>query len=285
MNALIIGCGYLGGALAARLLAAGRTVHGTVRAPAGVERLRALGISPLTLQVENPHSYGPLHATLRGTGPWEAFYCVPPGTGDDPRGDVARIAAVLAQHGVLRAVLTSSTAVYGDRGGEPVDADTPAAPTDGRGRRLKDIEDAWLSLGERARIVRLAGLYGPGRIVGMSTLLQGQSVGGDPEDLLNLIHVEDAAALLQAVAEGQGAAAIELGADGLPLRRRDYYRHLAARLGVPCQFGRADDTVGLARRRSGSRACRIDPTCARTGWQPRHRDARPALDQLLASRR
>lgn len=284
MNALVIGCGYLGGVLAARLLAAGCAVHGTVRAPAGFERLHALGVSPLALQVEDAHSYGPLRATLRGDGPWQAYYCVPPGSGMDTAGDVARVAAVLAEHGVPRAVLTSSTAVYGDRGGGPVDADTPAAPTDGRGRRLKDIEDAWLSLGGHARIVRLAGLYGPGRIVGMGTLLRGQRVGGDPEDLLNLIHVEDAAALLQAVAEGEGAAAIELGADGVPLRRRDYYQHLAALLGVPCRFGQADDTVGFARRRSGSRACRIEPTCARTGWRPRHRDARQALEGLLAVR-
>jgi nucleoside-diphosphate-sugar epimerase len=132
--------------------------------------------------------------------------------------------------------------------------------------------------------VRLAGLYGPGRIVGMTTLLHGQGVGGDPEDLLNLIHVEDAAALLQAVAAADSSASIELGADGVPLRRRDYYEHLAMRLGVPCRFGRGEDTVGFARRRSGSRACCIDPTCARTGWRPRHRDARLALDQLLAAR-
>ncbi|MCG3144313.1 MAG: hypothetical protein HONDAALG_01732 [Gammaproteobacteria bacterium] len=284
MNSLIIGCGYLGRALAARLLAAGYPVHGTARQPAGVERLRALGVSPLTLQVGDPHSYGPLRATLHGHGPWHLYYCVPPGTGPNPPGDVARLAAVLAEHGPRRAVLASSMAVYGDRGVDAVDADIPAAPADGRARCLKDIEDAWLSLGGSARIVRLAGLYGPGRIVGMTTLLQAQSVAGDPEDLLNLIHVEDAAALLQAVAEEDGAATIELGADGLPLRRRDYYQHLAARLGVPCQFERADDTAAIAGRPGGARACRIDPTCARTRWQPRYRDVRLALDQLLTSR-
>ncbi len=284
MNTLIIGCGYLGRALAARLLAAGYPVHGTVREAAGFERLRALGVSPLTLQVDDPHGYGPLRATLHGHGPWRLYYCVPPGTGLDPPDDVARLAAVLAEHGPMRAVLASSMAVYGDQDGDSVDADSPAAPTDGRGQRLKHIEDAWLSLGGSARIVRLAGLYGPGRIVGMTTLLHAQRVCGDPEDLLNLIHVEDAAALLQAVAEVDGAATIELGADGLPLRRRDYYEHLAARLGVPCRFGRADDMAAIAGRRSRSRACRIDPTCARTRWQPRHRDARLALDRLLAPR-
>lgn len=284
MSALIIGCGYLGQVLAARLLAGGCPVHGTVRAAAGFERLRALGVSPLTLQVGDPHSYGPLRATLRRRGPWHVYYCVPPGTGPTPSADIARLAGVLAEHGPRRAVLASSTAVYGDRGGDPVDAATPAAPTDGRGQRLKDIEDAWLSPGGSARIVRLAGLYGPGRIVGMTTLLHGQRVAGDPEDLLNLIHVEDAAALLQAVAEGDGAATIELGADGLPLRRRDYFEHLAARLGLPCQFGHPEETVGFLRRRRRAPACRIEPTSARTGWRPRHRDALRALDHLLASR-
>ncbi|MCG3202928.1 MAG: hypothetical protein NFCOHLIN_02814 [Gammaproteobacteria bacterium] len=284
MNALIIGCGYLGRALAARLLAAGYSVHGTVREGTGVERLRTLGVSPLVLQVGDPHSYGPLRTTLYAHGPWHVYYCVPPGTGPDPPADIARLAAVLAEHGPRRAVLASSIAVYGDRGGDSVDAATPAVPTNGRGQCLKHIEDAWLPLGGGARIVRLAGLYGPGRIIGMTTLLHGQCVAGDPEDLLNLIHVDDAAALLQAVAEGGGAATIELGADGLPLRRRDYFEHLAARLGLPCQFGRAEGTVGLVPHHRRSRACRIDPTCARTGWQPRHRDALRALDHLLALR-
>jgi nucleoside-diphosphate-sugar epimerase len=163
-----------------------------------------------------------------------------------------------------------------------VDADTPVAPADARGQRLLAIEQAWLTLGRSARIVRLAGIYGPGRVIGMTTLLHGQRIGGDPDDLLNLIHVEDAAALLQSAAESDGAAAIELGADGTPLRRRDYYDYLAARLRVNCQFGEADDTVEFARRRAGSRACRIAPTCARTGWQPHHRDARVALERLLS---
>jgi nucleoside-diphosphate-sugar epimerase len=281
VNALVIGCGYLGRALAMRLLAAGHSVHGTVRAVEGFERLRALGVTPLALDVADPGTHGPLRELLRAHEPGQVYYCVPPGIGLDPAGDVARIASVIAERMPARAVLTSSTAVYGDRDGGAVDADTPVAPADARGRRLLAIERAWLTLGGGARIVRLAGIYGPGRIIGMTTLLHGQRIGGDPDDLLNLIHVDDAAALLHLAAESAGAAAIELGADGSPLRRREYYVHLADRLGVKCEFGEPDNAVETARRRAGSRVCLIGPTCARTGWQPQQRDVRTALDRLL----
>jgi nucleoside-diphosphate-sugar epimerase len=55
--------------------------------------------------------------------------------------------------------------VYGDRGGAWVDEDTPPAPSQPRGQRRLDAEQAWSRLSGRCAvdIVRLAGIYGPGR--------------------------------------------------------------------------------------------------------------------------
>jgi nucleoside-diphosphate-sugar epimerase len=59
----------------------------------------------------------------------------------------------------------SSTVVYGDRGGAWVDEDTPPAPSQPRGQRRLDAERGWLQFAERSTvdIIRLAGIYGPGR--------------------------------------------------------------------------------------------------------------------------
>jgi len=59
----------------------------------------------------------------------------------------------------------SSTAVYGDRDGGWVDEDTPPAPTQPRGQRRLDAETAWSALSGQfaVDIIRLAGIYGPGR--------------------------------------------------------------------------------------------------------------------------
>ena len=59
----------------------------------------------------------------------------------------------------------SSTVVYGDRGGGWVDEDTPPAPSQPRGQRRWEAEQAWSRFGDRCAvdIIRLAGIYGPGR--------------------------------------------------------------------------------------------------------------------------
>jgi nucleoside-diphosphate-sugar epimerase len=59
----------------------------------------------------------------------------------------------------------SSTAVYGNRDGAWVDEDTPPAPTQSRGQRRFDAEIAWSGLAGQfaVDIIRLAGIYGPGR--------------------------------------------------------------------------------------------------------------------------
>ena len=87
-----------------------------------------------------------------------------PGEAGDPvlaqYGAAIRAAPVLRWIGYL-----SSTVVYGDRAGGWVDEDTPPAPSQPRGQRRLDAENAWGGYGDKAAvdIFRLAGIYGPGR--------------------------------------------------------------------------------------------------------------------------
>jgi nucleoside-diphosphate-sugar epimerase len=59
----------------------------------------------------------------------------------------------------------SSTVVYGDQGGEWVDEDTPAAPSQPRGWWRADAEASWVGFADRCLvdIFRLGGIYGPAR--------------------------------------------------------------------------------------------------------------------------
>lgn len=87
-----------------------------------------------------------------------------PGDAGDPVLDVYQPAIASAPN--LRWIgYLSSTVVYGDRGGGWVDEDTPAAPSQPRGQRRVDAEDAWSGFAGRCAvdIFRLAGIYGPGR--------------------------------------------------------------------------------------------------------------------------
>jgi nucleoside-diphosphate-sugar epimerase len=88
----------------------------------------------------------------------------PPGADGDPvlnrYADAIDAAPALRWIGYL-----SSTVVYGDRGGAWVDENTPPAPSQPRGQRRLDAEQAWSRFGGRCAvdIVRLGGIYGPGR--------------------------------------------------------------------------------------------------------------------------
>ena len=288
--AMIVGCGFLGRVLAARLRGAAFTVYGTFHHPAAEVELEAIGVRPLWFDADDPRLLSSLHRVPAETS-FDIYYLIPPGPAgghDDHKAQrrfdgMNALLRTLGAFPVRRAVLCSSTAVYGDSRGASVSADTPPQPRDARAGFLFEIERRWLDSGLPARVVRLAGLYGPGRIVGLSVLRRGEPIGGDPDALLNLIHVDDAATLMMTVAASASAAVVELGSNGRPIRRRDYYEYLAASLGVTVHWADPATGVGYAAGRGRvSRACDIRPTCARTGWQPIHTDFRATLQALLA---
>ncbi|HVY13780.1 MAG TPA: SDR family oxidoreductase [Rhodopila sp.] len=88
----------------------------------------------------------------------------------DAHGDpvLARYQAAIAAAPKLRWIgYLSSTVVYGNRDGAWVDEDTPPAPSQPRGRRRLEAEQAWARFGDRCRVdvFRLGGIYGPHRSV------------------------------------------------------------------------------------------------------------------------
>ena len=128
---------------------------------------------------------------------------------------------------------------------------------------------------EHTNIVRLAGLYGPGRVIGQAGISQGLKISGSPEAWLNLIHVDDAAALLQRIAEMEMPSLFELGCDGSPVRRKDYYAFLAKRLNVPLPEFNHEPSRGIGRR------CDNTLTCKRTAWRPQYKNYQQGINDLI----
>ncbi len=112
----------------------------------------------------------------------------------------------------------STTGVYGDRGGGWVDETTPPAPTGPRGRRRVAAERGWTALaaglGSRCDILRLAGIYGPGRSV-FDALRAGDSRRVvAPGHCFGRTHRDDiAGATLAAMAEGPPGRVLNLSDD------------------------------------------------------------------------
>lgn len=146
MMLLIFGLGYTGRAVAVLARANGVAVCGTLRDPPGDGGIPFEQAGAAVAQATH----------LLST--------VPPDASGDPV--LARYGDRIAAAPQLRWIgYLSSTVVYGDRAGGWVDEDTPPAPSQERGQRRLDAEQAWSRFADRCAVdvFRLAGIYGPGR--------------------------------------------------------------------------------------------------------------------------
>ena len=133
----------------------------------------------------------------------------------------------------------STTGIYGDRqGGWVSEQDDPAPELDRSIRRL-NCEKAWLRSGLPIQILRLPGIYGPGRSV-LNGLQQGRArLIEKPGQVFCRIHVEDIAGACwhlmhraeQAPDPSMDNWTVVNVVDDLPAATADLLRHAAALLG------------------------------------------------------
>jgi nucleoside-diphosphate-sugar epimerase len=133
-----------------------------------------------------------------------------------------------------RTVLVSSTAVYSTSDGSWVDESTPATASTPTGAALRDAEECLATRLPGAIVLRLAGLYGPGR----GTLLRNVRAGTArmPAEPLytNRIHCDDAAgAITHLATRAPDPEPVYLGVDHQPVERAALLRFLADELGAP----------------------------------------------------
>lgn len=234
MSALVVGCGYLGRPVAQLLRALGDTVTGTVRSAASADALRREGTTPRVLDVLGP--VGPIGA------PERVFHAVgyDRSAGASMRDvyveGLSKVLDRLSEAAPGRLVLASTTGVYGARDGCWVDEESPAGPSSEPGRVCLEAEEVVRAFaartGWRAVVLRFAGLYGPGRVIGRLGLEHDRPIEGDPDHWLNLVHVEDAAACATAALTHPSPGRLYVVSDERPVRRRAYYELAARCLGL-----------------------------------------------------
>lgn len=142
---------------------------------------------------------------------------------------------------VTRVIYISTTGVYGTAGGGWVDETTPADPHRDGGKASLAAEEILRAhpLGRRSAILRLAGIYGPGRVPYLDKLKASEPIAAPSAGWLNLIHVDDAARIVVAMdrwlAERDEADGphIFCVSDGVPAVRGEYYAEAARLIGAP----------------------------------------------------
>ncbi len=210
-NIFIFGMGYSARVLAGRLTARGWTVSGTSRGGGG---LIPFGDRAAVL------------AAVRGAS--HILSSVPPG--DDGRDPVLdAYGAALAVAPARWVGYFSATGVYGDCGGAWVDESAAI----GRGRRTARAaaDAAWQALRGDVRVLRLPGIYGPGRSV-LDRIRSGQAKRiAAPGQMFSRVHVDDIAA--GTIASFAGPPGIYHLADDLPCSANQVTAYGCALLGLP----------------------------------------------------
>jgi len=237
MTILIVGCGYLGAVAAARLAGGGHRVIGVTRTAASAAGLAAAGVDGRAGDVGDLAFLRSLPAVDR------VVHCAAAGRGggvaEYRRVYVGGVGRLTEAFPGVPVVFTSSTSVYGQIDGTWVTEESPAEPDRETGRLLREAEA--LTLAGGGVVLRLAGIYGPGRSVLLRNFLLGEAridVRAEPPAApdgrwINQIHRDDAAAAIVWAVERSGDHGIFNVADRQPMTQRTVYTELARRFHRP----------------------------------------------------
>jgi len=250
MRVLIAGCGDVGNVLATALLQDGHLVYGLKRdtstLPAGVLPIRADLLDPVTL-VDLPADidtlvFMPTPASRDQAG-YEAIFIQ----------GWKNLWAGLKQ-APARTLLVSSTAVYGEDNGGIVTEETEPNPTGFNGKVLLKMEQLARSCTQNLVVVRISGIYGPGRerLIRLAAS-DGLQVQQFPPQFTNRIHRDDAAAVLKHLLEIDKPESLYVATDNRPAPRYEVVEWLANRQGRASPKGVVDEHAGGGKRVSNQR--------------------------------
>jgi nucleoside-diphosphate-sugar epimerase len=286
MSKLIIGCGYLGARVARRWCEAGHPVTVVTRSRARASGFAHHGYRAIVADVTLPETLVELPAAE--TVLFAVGFDRSAGRGIEEiyAGGIRNVLSALpADTG--RLIYTSTTGVYGPAGGEWVDETTPPDPHRDGGRASLVAERVLAAhhLGHNAVILRLAGIYGPGRIPFLDRLSAGEPVPAPSVGYINLIHVDDAAEVVIAAGyapQFDNGPHIYCVSDGHPVQRGEYYAEVARQIGAPPPtFSAADPESHRAARAESDRRVSNDRLLADLHVQLSYQNHRAGLAKIL----
>ena len=285
-DTLIVGCGYTGRRLARRLREAGHRVTGTTRDPDRATRLAEEGVRPLLVDLAADAGI----RKLEGESPSVCFHLAPPVERPDGGAAVEAVIRALRRAPLEAFVYGSSTSVYGDRDGAWVDEETVPRPDSPTGRARLEAERTVLRCGWewdcRPRIGRIAGIYGPDRVL-LEAIRSGRyHVVEGLDAWTNRIHVDDLAAGLAAIwRRGENGRVYDL-ADGHPHRSEEFAGLVAELAGLELpRIGREEARARYSEsrwaRKAGSKRVRARRLTEELGVKLRYPSFREGVPASL----
>jgi nucleoside-diphosphate-sugar epimerase len=291
---IIFGCGYVGGEVARQAVAKGWDVRALTRNPDKARALRELGLA----QVEVAELDSPEWHDKFDPHPDYVLNCVSSAGGGI---DGYRKSYIDGQRSILQwaagghvgtYVYTGATSVYPQADGEWVDEAAPTDNASDHGGVLLESEGLLAGAPGVSRwfVLRLGGIYGPGRHYFVDALRAGQNdFPGSGETWLNLIHRDDIvrAVFASFAAPAQIANRIYNVTDGHPAPRGEIIGWLAKELGAsepvfaPAQARARDSGRRSTAGRMPDRRIDAGLIGRELGWTPQYGDYRAGFAGLL----
>jgi nucleoside-diphosphate-sugar epimerase len=229
VNLLVFGLGYTASHYAENFSSAFAEVTGTKRAPPAAISGRT-GLLPFDGESEKVDA-----RLLAALDEADALLV---SAGPDVLGDpvLRRLGKTIASAQKCRKIIYLSTiGVYGDHGGEWIDESAQVHPTNERSRQRLLAEQGWLDLaydGRDVYVLRLSGIYGPGRNV-LVKIREGTAKRlVKPGQVFNRIHVDDIARAINSCLLGQAPGGIYNVTDDEPAPPQDVVAFAAELMGV-----------------------------------------------------
>jgi len=283
----IAGCGYVGAALARLAIRRGLRVGSLTRNTARAEALRAVGADVIVADLASEA----WHRELPSVPRWVVNTVSSGGGGVEGYrksyvdGTSSLVRWAEAAGGADTLLYTGSTSVYPQGAGEQVDESSATGASDERGRLLLEAERLVREAAGAARrrfVLRLAGIYGPGRHHLLEQVRSGEVSGGG-EHRLNLVHRDDAAGAILACLESKLATGTHVfnAADDAPAPKAEVAGWLARELGVPTPL--FTGAAHPARRAVVPDRVVMNAELRRqTGWRPRFSNYREGYESILS---
>jgi len=279
---LVFGAGYSGQAFA-RANPDRATILGTTRSEEKFAGLRQAGVTPLLF---DGALTGEIGDALEKTT--HLVISIAPDEAGDPVLNAAR-GAIAGMPALEWIGYLSTVGVYGDHGGAWVDETSECRPVSKRSVMRVAAEQGWLELGREigkpAAILRLSGIYGPGRnaLVNLENGTARRLV--KPGQVFNRIHCDDIAGALWQLNEANKGGIFNV-TDDEPAPPQDVVAYAASLMGVTPPPEIPFETAQLspmARSFYGENKRVANAAIKAAGYRFRFPDYRAALGHLWAS--
>jgi nucleoside-diphosphate-sugar epimerase len=224
----LLGCGWLGFPLAVDLISRGFAVKGSTTSPKKMLELKAAGIAPFLVQFDQSLPEPNLDPLLDGD---ILLVSVPPGRriaeGPDNykrMGDI--LVEKIPKSNISKLIFISSTSVYSDSNSVFTES-SEISPETTSGKVIAEIEKGLLLLPKQVIVLRLAGLFGPGRSPGR--FFAGKANIPNGYAPVNMIHQDEVISLINALIDSDTAKGVYIGSTPSHPTKQEFYT-LAARL-------------------------------------------------------